>query len=389
MGLGSTKLAKSVRGVGRTLRWWLTAHVTPAARRVPPPPWPLAPASALGQVVARHVSPSEPIIPPQVYGRVSPPANLLALPRETGQLSVGLTRCEDIVLLGRDKFISRATGGVLPQSFLSLPDWDAETPGAPMRGLIPAPRLGRQVEHTDQPLFSADARWHHFGHTFLEVVPRLMLAADAPPEVQIVTSQKLTRGLMMMGEMLGIDPARWRRVYYPLHCNVAYLPDMPLQVGTYPHPLAREAFRRIGELGRQSDISDRPERIFLSRARIDRRKLAEEAAVEALFAGLGFAVIHPETLPFETQIALMQGARLVAGLGGSAMHLAVFAPPQARVLMVSMRDWFASIDVHLHPATGRLGYVFGDAESGHPAVRARWTVDVNCVEQAAQEHFDI
>jgi capsular polysaccharide biosynthesis protein len=48
-------------------------------------------------------------------------------------------------------------------------------------------------------------------------------------------------------------------------------------------------------------------------------------------------VVHPETLPITEQIELVRGARVLAGLSGSALHLSAFAEPGTQVLTVGDR----------------------------------------------------
>jgi hypothetical protein len=73
-------------------------------------------------------------------------------------------------------------------------------------------------------------------------------------------------------------------------------------------------------------------RVFFSRSLVQNsRTYTNAVAVEALFAGLGFTVVHPETLPVAEQVRLAAGAEIIAGPAGSALHLSAFAP-KARVI---------------------------------------------------------
>ena len=66
-----------------------------------------------------------------------------------------------------------------------------------------------------------------------------------------------------------------------------------------------------------------------------RRTKAEwGAALDAAFADAGCAVVHPETLPVEKQIRLAAPPDVLAGNAASALHLAVFGPPERRVVEV-------------------------------------------------------
>jgi capsular polysaccharide biosynthesis protein len=69
-----------------------------------------------------------------------------------------------------------------------------------------------------------------------------------------------------------------------------------------------------------------PSRIF------EQEALIQEAADEA-----GFAVIHPQELPLSVQIKMMDHARIVWGIDGSAMHLVAFSRPRTRVVCFNTR----------------------------------------------------
>ena len=48
----------------------------------------------------------------------------------------------------------------------------------------------------------------------------------------------------------------------------------------------------------------------------------------------GFAVVNPEQMDLDEQLALVADAAVIAGSSGSALHLSAFAPASTRVLEV-------------------------------------------------------
>jgi capsular polysaccharide biosynthesis protein len=56
--------------------------------------------------------------------------------------------------------------------------------------------------------------------------------------------------------------------------------------------------------------------------------------LDAVFGAAGFRVVEPETLPVREQIRMAAGASVLAGQGGTALHLAVFAEAGARCIEV-------------------------------------------------------
>ena len=83
-----------------------------------------------------------------------------------------------------------------------------------------------------------------------------------------------------------------------------------------------------------------PELVYVSRSRLkerNKRLTVNEAVLEAMFAARGFEILHPEQLPFFDQLARMRACRLLAGCSGSAMHQALFMPPNSGVACVDSR----------------------------------------------------
>lgn len=315
-----------------------------------------------------------------MYGSVAAPADLAAIPDLIHYPQPSVTRVDDVVILPRHVVVDRTRASILPSPIsIDIGNGLDESP----------PRLGFRRDIAEGAVFLADCRYHEFGHLLLEAVPRLLLLEHAPPDVPIVTSLPLSRNLLVMAEALGVDVRRFRRFDRPLFAPAAYIPDRLVHLERYVHPLAREAFARIKPIAGRASIAP-SERIFLSRARAPRRRLANEREIEALFVRFGFTIIHPEEHTLEEQIALMQAAKMVAGLGGSAMHLTAFASPEARVLIVASNGWFSRIDVLLDQAEGQLAYVFGDLEDRtRRPYDARWRVKADDVEAGIQGHFGL
>ena len=126
----------------------------------------------------------------------------------------------------------------------------------------------------------------------------------------------------------------------PARVERLLVPDRPVVLKSWAKPPAVDVWRRIART--VEPASDR--RVFLSRKLFheaqegNRRRVRVvrgwDDELEDMFGAAGFRVVHPETLPLAEQIALVRGADVLAGLSGSALHLAVFADPGTRVLEI-------------------------------------------------------
>lgn len=81
-----------------------------------------------------------------------------------------------------------------------------------------------------------------------------------------------------------------------------------------------------------------PEKIFLARSPGFARKLVNREAIEAVAQARGFVIAFPESLDFAEQYRLTRNARFLIGPDGSAMYLALFAKPGAKVCFLSSRE---------------------------------------------------
>lgn len=371
-----------VRQAGRLGRWWLfglAGFTRPERLRLRPPPWRLVPAEAKAQSPAVAV----PITRPTVYGAIVP-ERFGQLPGEARGYEPGVTVAEGVVLISGHLFVDRRSGTVLPQSRDVVIDPTA------LSGLRSRPPRFNAAPQEAEELFVVDCFFtDNYGHNLLEVLPRLMLLDRAPAGIEIATSIPRSATIEKLIGGLGIAQSRVRYYREPVFCRRAYLPDRLIHLEEFIHPLSREAFARLRSLGASSTV-ERADRIFISRSRLRRRRLINEAEIEGLFERYGFRIIHPETLAVEAQIALFSDAVMIAGLGGAAMHSTVFTRPETKVLIVSSKAWFMRTDVLINEREGQLGYVFGEPEGAATGLGDwDWRVDAAAVEAAIIAHFGL
>lgn len=370
----------------RDLRYWWPAR----ALGIPLQPWRMQPGFPAGTVTVATTEPPAPssIQRPIFYGPSQLPLiagkpidRMHVLPRR-------LYRVHDALILPGHIALDQATGKVIPHPILA-------GESLPHNGLRAWPD-GRLSLHSglprgtavtlDEPVFVADTSHQIYGHILLEVLPRLLLLAQCPPETRVLTSLPMHPPYPAMFAAMGVDPSRVLALAGPAFCRTAYLADNFVDLRNFVAPQAWEAFARLAALGHASSIPV-AERLYVSRRGIARRPLTNEAEVEALFARHGFTIIRPEALSLEDQVRLFTHARVIAGPGGSAMHNMVFAAPDARVLILAVNGLVLPIDALLTREQGTLGYVLGTSRDPARLYHAAWTIDVARVEQAIGQHL--
>lgn len=336
-----------------------------------------------------------PFVQPAVYGRRSMPAADAVLPRLHAPSALKISAVKDVILLPRNVVLSAGRFEILGPTFLrertkihggvarigktdnfqlrySPQSWDIKPVGKPV-------------------LFADTDRPGVHGHVLLEAITRLWALRHLDEGLVVATSVRMNRTYSKLFTQLGARKDDIIQINQPLHAAEVIFPDLPMLRRTWLHPETWEVFHALREMGRQSAI-DTPERVYISRSRVAGRGLVNEPAVEDLFREKGFTIVHPQELPIEDQIRIFANARFLASAGGSAAHNALFAPQNARVLILSSDSWLVNADILLSQTPGRLAYVFGEPlerpVEGHRS-QSDWRIDLSQVKAGIRGHFNI
>jgi capsular polysaccharide biosynthesis protein len=201
----------------------------------------------------------------------------------------------------------------------------------------------------------------HFGHFLLEFLPNLWPDPSTQgSSLSGVLVHRPARGPMAhRDERVGLttpDLTPWQRQLLdlagyggidlqavhdrPVRVERLLVPARPVLLKKWALPPAVDVWRRVSEAVGSRGTHPR---VYLSRTRFHtgvagsqrgRSGEAWDSHLDTTFAEAGFEVVHPETLSVAEQVELVRGARVLAGLAGSAMHLSAFAEPGTRVLVV-------------------------------------------------------
>ncbi|MCZ4058020.1 glycosyltransferase 61 family protein [Pantoea sp. LMR881] len=244
------------------------------------------------------------------------------------------------------------------------------------------------------PLYYVDTEHPDiFGHFLIEVLPDLWaFHLIGIKNLKVATSVKMNSAYLKMLASVGIGSDQVVHIDGPIKAKTVYVPSVMIQRRRYVDPTGRDIFERIKSLANLSKQVD-ARRIYVSRSRAPGRGLENEKAIEAIFEGFGFTIIHPQELPMEDQIKLFRDAKMIAGTGGSAMHNAIYSGDDAKVLILATVNWFVLADAFICREEGQLGYVFGqsiendlDPNGRH---KSEWSIDPEHVKKAIKAHFSL
>jgi capsular polysaccharide biosynthesis protein len=189
-----------------------------------------------------------------------------------------------------------------------------------------------------------------YGHLLVEMLPRLLIARRALPglaDTKLLLPSNAPAWFeaiirrVLAEAMPGVERYDPHREQVLLDKGV--LPSLALQPNGF-HPGLNGLMDEVRDAvtcGPQPSLAPR---VFMTRALFSnpstakRRCQNEVRLAEIAAREYGFAVIAPETLPWDTQVRLMAGAAIVAGEFGSAMHGTIFSPAGTRVAVLGIQN---------------------------------------------------
>lgn len=179
-----------------------------------------------------------------------------------------------------------------------------------------------------------------FGHFLLEHLNRawFLLTKTYKTGMKVVlvnekAAQNIPEYMFELLELIGVKhedvlildrTTKFRNVYIPDYCF-----DMDC---CYSRKF-RNIFKKMAES--VACKKQTYEKIYVSRTRLPmNRRTYNEIVIENIFQKNGYKVIYPETLPLKQQIFLISNCKCLAGLGGTALHLALFMKPGGTVIQL-------------------------------------------------------
>ena len=126
----------------------------------------------------------------------------------------------------------------------------------------------------------------------------------------------------------------------PLLASTLFVPEQAAQLYRPLPSEMRQVFQTIARHGsRVSPLSDHERRrarcLYLSRKQAQKRKVANEGDVEALFQRQGFQILTAGRGNRAPELSRYQAARIVAGFEGTNLHNSVFMKPNGTVVVLA------------------------------------------------------
>ena len=192
----------------------------------------------------------------------------------------------------------------------------------------------RDAEHVDCiALPVCGLGFPNYGHFLYDGLPAVFLQAQLLSDLPLrIVGQRLSAWQQAILDALGLSP-RYMEVRGPIVFRHVLTSTLTALHVSYPTSFIRPMFDFLRF--RSGASSSLARRVFLTRGgHDDRRRLRNRTAVEATLAGLGFAIVRPDRLSFDEQIALCAGATFVIAETGAAMANIGFCHPGTKILEI-------------------------------------------------------
>lgn len=225
------------------------------------------------------------------------------------------------------------------------------------------------VRHEAGEFFTFDSAFPaHFGHLTTETLSKYWgwrIAREQNPDLRVVMTHQAGRERLpeWKAEILGalgipLDDILWvtQDESVTVDSLVAAMPQ--LENPRYVDRALVDTWEALhAGLGEDPTPHDRPEKIFVSRRSPSQRWCTNTPEIESFMAGQGFAVVHPEDLPYAEQAHTFRAAKVIAGFAGSALFN-MMLNPKARIVVLSSRAYVAANEYLLASAAGHEIHYF-------------------------------
>ena len=188
---------------------------------------------------------------------------------------------------------------------------------------------------------------HHFGHFLIETLARFWPFRDgfAPGQKVVMHGDgdpDAWFALRHVRELFGALGLRREDIVHadtPFRIDSILVTEPAFRPQAQAYPDFVRLCHRLGE--RLAGSAPPPVRssqpVYLTKSGLASgvARWQNEAGLEEALRRRGFAIVHPQDLPLAEHLRLYQSREAVCGVIGSAHHVSLFAPPQARFVLLS------------------------------------------------------
>jgi capsular polysaccharide biosynthesis protein len=188
-----------------------------------------------------------------------------------------------------------------------------------------------------EALWITDYWSNEYFHWITDALPRLLVARDFVAGRDLLLPNRF-RELKFLEPSLkpfGVDRIAYIPPRQGVRCERLLMPTSTAPTGNYNEGLVRnmrELFVRHFEDSSNRDSPVSSDKVYISRRRAGRRRVANEDEISSVLQEFGFVVVCMEDFAFERQVRILACAKYLVSNHGAGLTNMLFMPPGGRVL---------------------------------------------------------
>lgn len=198
--------------------------------------------------------------------------------------------------------------------------------------------LSSDIPYVDADVMFLGNVYAHFGHFLLEHMNRawgILHHECKGRRVVLINNahhESVPEYMYRLIELMGIKRDDIIILNETTRFRSVAVPSQAFEIDQWANAEFVNAFEHIAKNVRVR--SPKYEKIYMSRDALGERCTYGESVVQHIFEKNGFAIVRPETLSLDKQIALMKNCNVLAGCAGTALHMALFMPRGGTVIQI-------------------------------------------------------
>jgi hypothetical protein len=195
--------------------------------------------------------------------------------------------------------------------------------------------LPQNISYVDEDVVYWGDIYNAFGEFLLITMSRAWSALDkkyAAMKIVLIAKEAPARFLNVL-EVFGIKRENIIVLRKATRFRNVFVPEQGFEIPFFSSAEYANTFRRMADNIGPGDMAH-SDKIYVSRAKMGARKTFGEEKVQGIFEKNGFEVIYPEKLPLTEQIRIMKNCKVLAGIGGTALHMALFMPDGGTLIQI-------------------------------------------------------
>ena len=190
---------------------------------------------------------------------------------------------------------------------------------------VPLPKHAESKITQPSVIFPSTSNYYHW---LIEELPLLIRATKYSTDFEVlVCDNRVTDKHLIVSRQLGFTPITVPRI---VNVNEQIMPGRAND-SWFIHPEDYKLLWEFGHASTHNGSEHNHEKVYVSR-RDSARSLPGEAQLEDLLRTNGFFIAYLEKMPWQEQIALFRGAKVIVGPHGAGLSNLVFTQPGARVV---------------------------------------------------------